>query len=103
MLKRLVGVGPLRFGMSPDQVSTALDGAVAYVSQGLGSGTGWGCYSDWGFTAVYGEDSGLVTVAIDAMDGPLLLLRDVELIARVPSEARSDIHALARREGLRFG
>ncbi|MFF2852009.1 hypothetical protein ACFVT5_37605 [Streptomyces sp. NPDC058001] len=99
VLEPLVGVGPLRFGMSPDQVATALHGAIAYVSQGLGSGIGWGCYSDWGMTAVYGEDSGLVAVAIDAMDGPLVRLRDVELIARVPSEACSAIHALARREG----
>ncbi|WP_199314802.1 hypothetical protein [Streptomyces cadmiisoli] len=85
--------------MNSDQVATALDGAVAYVSQGLGGGIGWGCYSDWGVTAVFGEDSGLVAVAIDAMDGPLVRLRDVELIARVPSEVRSDIHDLARREG----
>ncbi|MFJ6565509.1 hypothetical protein ACIQMV_37845 [Streptomyces sp. NPDC091412] len=99
MLEPLVGVGPLRFGMNPDQVASALDGAIAYVSQGLGSGVGWGCYSDWGVTAVYGENFGLVAVAIDAMDGPLVRLQDVELIARVPSEVRSDIHDLARREG----
>ncbi|MCP9956807.1 hypothetical protein [Streptomyces sudanensis] len=85
--------------MSSDQVAAALGGAVASVSQGLGSGSGWGCYGDWGVTAVYGEDSGLLAVAIDAMDGPLVRLRDVELIARVPSEVRSDIHDLARREG----
>ncbi|CAL9324781.1 hypothetical protein SUDANB180_00602 [Streptomyces sp. enrichment culture] len=98
VLEPLVGVGPLRFGMTPDQVATALDGAVAYVSQGLDSGMGWGRYGDWGVTAVYGQGSGLVAVAIDAMDGPLVRLRDVELIARVPSEVRSDIHDLARRE-----
>lgn len=99
VLEPLVGVGPLRFGMNPDQVASALDGATAYVSTGLGSGVGWGDYSDWGVTAVYGEDSGLVAVAIDAMDGPLVRLRSVELIARVPSEVRADIHALALREG----
>lgn len=99
VLEPLVGVGPLRFGMSPNQVATALDGAIAYVSQGLDSGSGWGRYSDWGITAVYEESSGLVAVAIDAMDGPLVRLRDIELIARVPSEVSSDIHALAHREG----
>ncbi|WP_406840883.1 hypothetical protein ACICHK_40085 [Streptomyces sp. AHU1] len=85
--------------MNPDQVASALDGATAYISTGLGSGIGWGDYSDWGVTAVYGEDSGLVAVAIDAMDGPLVRLRDVELIARVPSEVRADIYGLALREG----
>ncbi|MFF2526586.1 hypothetical protein [Streptomyces liangshanensis] len=99
MLDPLVGVGPLRFGMRSDQVAAALEGAVAYVSQGLDGGVGWGCYSDWGVTAVYGEDSGLVAVAVDAMDGPLVRLRDLELIARVPSEVRAEIHDLARRQG----
>jgi hypothetical protein len=85
--------------MNPDQVASALGGAVAHVSQGLGSGIGWGYYTDWGVTAVYGEDSGLVAVAIDAMDGPLVRLRDIDLIARVPSEVHADIQGLARREG----
>lgn len=52
VLEPLVGVGPLRFGMNPDQVASALDGATAYVSTGLDGGAGWGCYSDWGVTAV---------------------------------------------------
>ncbi|MGY3334103.1 hypothetical protein ACVW0K_000202 [Streptomyces filamentosus] len=100
LLEPLVQVGPLRFGMHPDEVASALDGAVAHVSQGLGSGIGWGCYADWGVTAVYGEDNGLVAVAVDAMDGPLVRLRDIDLIARVPSEVRADIQGLALQEGL---
>ncbi|MET9694276.1 hypothetical protein ABZY81_38655 [Streptomyces sp. NPDC006514] len=100
LLEPLVKVGPLRFGMNSDEVASALDGAVAHVSQGLGSGIGWGYYTDWGVTAVYGEDNGLVAVAIDAMDGPLVRLRDIDLIARVPSEVRADIQDLALREGL---
>ncbi|BFO18240.1 hypothetical protein SHKM778_46280 [Streptomyces sp. KM77-8] len=100
LLEPLVKVGPLRFGMNPDEVASALDGAVAHVSQGLGSGIGWGYYTDWGVTALYGEENGLVAVAIDAMDGPLVRLRDIDLIARVPSEVRADIQDLALREGL---
>jgi hypothetical protein len=100
LLEPLVKVGPLRFGMNPDQVASALEGAVAHVSQGLGSGIGWGYYTDWGVTAVYGEDNGLVAVAIDAMDGPLVRLRDIDLLARVPSEVRADIQDLALREGV---
>uniref|UniRef100_A0AAU2VFV7 Uncharacterized protein n=1 Tax=Streptomyces sp. NBC_00003 TaxID=2903608 RepID=A0AAU2VFV7_9ACTN len=41
----------------------------------------------------------LVAVAVDALDGPLVLLRGVELIARVPSAARSDLRDLAGQEG----
>ncbi|MFF2778869.1 hypothetical protein ACFVU3_28710 [Streptomyces sp. NPDC058052] len=99
MLEPLAGVGPLRFGMNSDDVASALDGAIAHVSQGLGSGMGWGSYTDWGVTGIFGADSGLVAVAIDAMDGPLVSLRDIELIARVPSEACADIQDLAHREG----
>ncbi|MFJ5219731.1 hypothetical protein ACIP98_34155 [Streptomyces sp. NPDC088354] len=98
-LDPLVGVGPLRFGMNSDEVASAMDGAIAHVSQGLGSGKGWGSYTDWGVTGIYGADSGLVAVAIDAMDGPLVRLRDIELIARVPSEVCADIQDLAHREG----
>ncbi|GGX85724.1 hypothetical protein [Streptomyces fructofermentans] len=100
VLEPLVGVGPLRFGMHPDEVEVALDGAVAHVSQGLGNGIGWGHYTDWGVTGVYGEGNGLVAVAVDAMDGPLVRLRDVGLVARVPSEVCADLRELALREGV---
>ncbi|MFI7342981.1 hypothetical protein ACIBUY_34170 [Streptomyces sp. NPDC050085] len=99
VLDPLAGVGPLRFGMNSDQVAAALDGAVAHVSQGLGEGMGWGTYSEWGVTGIYGADAGLVAVAIDPMEGPLVRLRGIELIARVPSEVRADLQDLARREG----
>lgn len=99
VLEPLAGVGPLRFGMDPDEVASALGGAVAHVSQGLGTDMGWGSYTDWGVTGIYGAGAGLVAVAVDAMDGPLVSLRDIELIARVPSEVSADLRDLARREG----
>ncbi|MFF8544981.1 hypothetical protein ACF060_32405 [Streptomyces werraensis] len=95
----LMGAGPLRFGMNPDEVASALDGAVAHVSQGLGDGMGWGRYTDWGVTAVYGEDNSLVAVAVDAMDGPLVRLGNIGLTARAPSEVRVELQKLALREG----
>ncbi|MFE1484052.1 hypothetical protein ACFW80_24530 [Streptomyces fimicarius] len=49
-------------------------------------------------TGIYGPGMILVGVAIDAMEGPLVRLREVELIARVPSQARAEIDGLARRE-----
>ncbi|MEV4194748.1 hypothetical protein [Streptomyces toxytricini] len=100
MLEPLVAVGPLRFGMHPDEVASALDGAVAHISQCSDSGVGWGCYTDWGVTAIHGENGGLVAVAVDAMGGPLVRLRGIGLIARAPSEVRADIRALALREGV---
>ncbi|MFD4595778.1 hypothetical protein [Streptomyces rubiginosohelvolus] len=100
MLEPLVGVGPLRFGMNPGEVASALDGAVAYVSQGLGEGTGWGRYTDRGVTAVYGKDNNLAAVAVDAMDGPLVRLGDIDLIARPPSQVRAELQQLAFRENV---
>ncbi|WP_327308953.1 hypothetical protein OG730_40240 [Streptomyces sp. NBC_01298] len=50
-------------------------------------------------TAIYGPGERLVAVAVDGLDGPRVKVGDVELIARVPSEARADIHELARRQG----
>ncbi len=98
LLEPLVKVGPLQFGMNPDEVASALDGAVAHISQGLGSGKGWGRYTKWGVTAVYGENNGLVAVSIDAMDGPLVRLGNIDLIARTPSEVRADLQDLALRQ-----
>ncbi|MER6449218.1 hypothetical protein [Streptomyces venezuelae] len=41
----------------------------------------------------------MAAVSVDAMDGPLVRLRGIDLIARVPSEARADILDLARWDG----
>jgi hypothetical protein len=99
VLDPLTAVGPLRFGMSPGQVATALGGAVAGVSLGRRDNESWQQFSDIGVTAIYAPGPRLVAVAVDAMDGPLVRFRHVELIARRPSEVRTDLHDLARREG----
>ncbi|MEU6244076.1 hypothetical protein [Streptomyces sp. NPDC047024] len=103
VLDPLSGVGPLRFGMSPDEVSAALGGAVAHSSYNLGGGIGWGSYLLIGVTAIHGEDSGLVGVRIHASHGPQVALRGVELIARRPSEVRAALHQLALHEGVALG
>ncbi|MFD4318932.1 hypothetical protein [Streptomyces sp. NPDC058548] len=41
----------------------------------------------------------LVAVAVDALEGPLVRVGEVELIGRVPCEARAEIHELALRQG----
>ncbi|WP_330461571.1 hypothetical protein OIB37_34705 [Streptomyces sp. NBC_00820] len=99
VLDPLAGVGPLRFGMDPDQVKAALDGAVAGISQSAEGRLSWQRYGDVGVTAIYERGPRLAAVAIHALDGPQVWLRDVALTARAPSEARADIHELARREG----
>ncbi len=99
MLDPLVGLGPLRFGMSPPEVREALGGAVPVITQGREGAERWQRYSEEGVTAVYGPGPRLVAVAVDGMTGPMVRLRDVELIDRVPSEARADLLAFAARQG----
>ncbi|MFF4813418.1 hypothetical protein ACFY2K_02425 [Kitasatospora sp. NPDC001309] len=62
-----------------------------------------GYHHGTGVTAIYGPDERLAAVAVDANTGPLVRLREVELIARVPSEVRAEVHALAGREGVPVG
>jgi hypothetical protein len=100
VLDPLAGVGPLRFGMSPAQVEQALDGETAGVSQGGDDGPAWQRYYEAGVTTIHGSGSRLAAVMIDAMEGPLLRLRDIELIARAPSEVRAALCDLASREGV---
>lgn len=103
VLDPLVGVGPLRFGMSPDEARDVLAEHPSPVQSTEGR-VCWQRYNDGtGVTAIYGPDERLVAVAVDANTGPLVRLREVELIARVPSEARADVHELAGREGVSVG
>ncbi|WP_436531466.1 hypothetical protein [Actinoplanes sp. HUAS TT8] len=93
-LDPLVAVGPLRFGMSPAQVEAVLD---ERASGSQGDEHRWEHYHEQGIVAFYTR-AGLAGVRVEAMNGPLLRLGDVELIARVPSEVRADLHALAGAE-----
>ncbi|MER7540976.1 hypothetical protein ABTX77_40425 [Streptomyces sp. NPDC097704] len=99
VLDPLVGVGPVRFGMSPDQVKAALGGATPGVTQGADGRELWQRYSQEGVTAIYSPGPRLVAVAVDGMCGPQVRVGDVELIARVPSEVLADIQDLAHRQG----
>lgn len=75
VLDPLVGVGPLRFGISPDEVKAALGGEGTCFTQVAAGGESWCRYSDVGVTGIYGRGMLLVAVAVDALDGPLVLLR----------------------------
>ncbi|MFE7400272.1 hypothetical protein [Streptomyces sp. NPDC057557] len=103
VLDPLVGVGPLRFGMCPDEVEAALGGVLNSGSQVARDGSSWTRYGDVGVTAIYAPGMLLVALGVDAMAGPLVRLGDVELIDRVPSEVRADIHGLAHRQQVAVG
>ncbi|GAA3265060.1 hypothetical protein Sros01_80090 [Streptomyces roseochromogenus] len=98
-----MGVGPLRFGMDSDEVVAALGGPLFGGGQVSADGLFWARYQETGLTCIYDRGKVLVAVAIDPLEGPLVQVGEVELIGRVPSELRTEIHALAYREGLAVG
>ncbi|MFD8598162.1 hypothetical protein ACFV1L_24460 [Kitasatospora sp. NPDC059646] len=101
------GVGPLRFGMTPQQVSSALDSEAPTESWGhhpFPAGAPWadqGTPDEWhiskeyyaraGVSAYYlyaSQDrrgSALVQVSVHGRTGPQVLLDGIELIGRRPS------------------
>ncbi|MFD5886420.1 hypothetical protein ACFWHQ_10620 [Streptomyces sp. NPDC060334] len=103
VLDPLVAVGPLRFGMDHDEVKAALDGEWTGGGQRAADGWRWTPYDGDCVIAVYDQDCHLVAVKINAKGGPFVRLDDVELIGRVPSEARAEILGLAARRGAAMG
>lgn len=51
-------------------------------------------------TLIHGQDGLLSAVAVDALRGPRVWVDDVELVDRVPSRVREDIHRLAGEQGV---
>ncbi|MGW4380077.1 hypothetical protein [Kitasatospora sp. NPDC004531] len=103
VLDPLVGVGPLRFGMDPQQVQDALGERGSHARR-TGDWMPEGGqlvaerYNEPGLTAFYGPGPRLAAVAISATSGPLVRLGDVELVAEVPSVASADLRRLALQE-----
>ncbi|MFE2039697.1 hypothetical protein ACFXAZ_02010 [Streptomyces sp. NPDC059477] len=85
--------------MDSDEVEAALGGPLYGGGQVAADGSSWSRYRETGLTCVYDRGMILVGVAVDALEGPLVRVGVVELIGRVPSEVRAEIHELARREG----
>ncbi|MFE2140711.1 hypothetical protein ACFXA3_02960 [Streptomyces sp. NPDC059456] len=98
VLEPLVGVGPLRFGMDSDEVKAALGGPRAGNGQVAADGMFWQNYQETGLTCIYDRGMILVGVVVDAVKGPLVRVGEIELIGRVPSELRAEIHEFARSE-----
>ncbi|WP_457541879.1 hypothetical protein [Streptomyces filamentosus] len=85
--------------MKHDEVKAVLDGKWNGGGQRTVDDWRWTPYDEGCVTAVYDQDGLLVAVQIDAAGGPFVRLYDVELIDRVPSEARAEILGLAARRG----
>lgn len=86
-LNPFVSVGPLSFGMSPDDVSEALSGVTAESQQHTLGAVGIvveGEYREFGLSLHYREER-LASVVVDALRGPQVLAEDVALVGRVPS------------------
>jgi hypothetical protein len=95
-----VCVGPLRFGMSPDEVGAALGNAIVAVSYGAQAQK----FTEVGVTAFYTESMHLACVAVDALNGLKVRLGGTALVGRVPSEMEQWIsdHAKAHELDLRY-
>ncbi|MFG2823337.1 hypothetical protein ACGFX4_28400 [Kitasatospora sp. NPDC048365] len=100
VLEPLTGVGPLRFGMSPEQVNVALgeDAPHGVLSGGQRQ---WSWYRQHLVSAIFGPGEQLVAVGINANRGPLVLWEGVVLVGRAPSEVRADVSRLALRHGVK--
>jgi hypothetical protein len=96
----LAGVGPLRFGMSPEQAGGALDGWKMWVNPAQRSFEGdrraeFVRPGDPSYriavTAYFGVTEGLVCVVADALCGPQVVLEGVSLVGRVPSRLEAEL------------
>jgi hypothetical protein len=96
----LTAVGPLRFGMTPEQASAALDGwtmRVAPARRGF-EGDRRAEFVRPGdrpyrvaVSAYFGPAEGLVCVVADALCGPQVSIGGVRLVGRAPSELEAEL------------
>ncbi|MBG0568706.1 hypothetical protein [Actinoplanes aureus] len=91
-LEPLVAVGPLRFGMSPEEVADAMVAVTAEVERRQHcwpansnvSTVVEGVYRTFGLHLYY-RDEGLAGVVVDALCGPQVSVAGTTLVGRVPS------------------
>ena len=94
-----VGVGPLRFGMSPDEAAAALEGFAAELTplradNALKAEFRRPAPPPWfrgAVTAYFGPAEGLFCVAVDAQSGPQVAMDGIELVGRVPSHVETQL------------
>jgi hypothetical protein len=91
-LDPLIGVGPLSFGMSPDEVSEALSPVTAESQRCTRSrpaqetvySVEGGTYQEFGLKLCYRQQR-LAGVVVDALRGPQVFADDTALVGRAPS------------------
>lgn len=108
-----VGIGPIRFDMSPEEVRTAVvdvfpgyarrprDTYHQSISEVFSpSGVGWG-----GAVTAYYDAAGLVAVSVHARLGPQVTFLGMDLVCRVPSEIEDEFVSNSRTHGycLQYG
>ncbi|MFI6149930.1 hypothetical protein [Streptomyces sp. NPDC051109] len=79
-------------------MKAALGGPLTGNGQIAADGMFWQDYQRTGLTCIFDRGKILVAVAVDALEGLLVRVGEVELIGRVPSELRADIHDLAQSQ-----
>jgi hypothetical protein len=100
----LLSVGPLRFGMSRDQV-------VDQVAVTLGAGPNAETPGDWitfsdpnsfarPLTTYFSAAGGLACVAVDARHGPQITLGHLSLVGQVPSKLEEEFSDHMSAQGL---
>ena len=85
-LDPFTSVGPLQFGMSPDEVAVALDDMVTARSRDASSNITSDVYSKVGVTLYYDSGEQLHGVSADALRGPQVFIDGIALVGRIPSE-----------------
>jgi hypothetical protein len=91
-LDPLTSVGPLSFGMSPEEVSEALGHVTAEAQRHTRSRSAKetvsrvevGTYQEFGLKLYYRQER-LAGVVVDALRGPQVFADDMALVGRVPS------------------
>ncbi|MER5737304.1 hypothetical protein ABT117_16705 [Streptomyces sp. NPDC002262] len=94
-LEPFVGVGPLRFDMSAQEVSLSLGGIRAQASQGSLNFPSSEHYAEIGLDAIYNLGAGLVGVLVRASGGLQVSLNDLDLIEQSPVQLRKKIEEYA--------
>lgn len=107
-------VGPLEFGMSRDQVQTAVHGALSLCVQGISEHEGWAefwleqgtgaSFPGPAVTAYYDESIGLAGIAVNALRGPQVTLEGMRLVGQTPSRLENEFtgYLVANSRDIRY-